>query len=163
MRVIMIPLLIAAGSLVQAPVRPDFSGRWTLDAQRSTSTPTGPAAMLGSSFVATQDAKTLALEITFPGGRLKAVYQLDGSDSRNTMPGPAGDETIVSRASWDGVRLVIITRSTELQNGQPVPMETRRVLRIGADGSLTLERSGTPVELVPPTTSVYRRSRDGSR
>lgn len=160
MRVVLISILMIAGSWLQAPAKPDFSGRWTLDARRSTSTPSGPAAMFGSSFVAKQDAKTLTLDITFPGGSLQAVYLLDGSDSRNTMPGPAGDEVIVSRASWDGSRLVIVTKSTELQNDQPVPLETRRVIWIGADGSITLERTGTPVELVPPTTSVYRRARD---
>ena len=143
----------------QAPTRPDFSGKWALDQQRSTSTPSGPAAMFGLSFVAKQDAKTLALDISFPGGTIHAAYNLDGSESRNGMPGPNGEEIIVSRATWDGNRLVIVTKSTEELNGKSVPMESRRVMWIATDGMLMLERSGTPVELVPKTTSVYRSAK----
>jgi hypothetical protein len=160
MRAVIALLLAAAGTFQQAPVRPDFSGQWTLDQQRSTSTPTGVAGMLGSSFTAKQDAKTLTLDISIVGGHLQAIYNLDGADSRNVMPGPAGDEVIVSRATWDADRLVIVTRSTEMQDGKSVGMETRRVMWIGTDGLLVLERSGTPAALVPTTRSVYRRAKD---
>ena len=159
MRLWLISMLLVSGSWLQSPAKPDFSGKWTLDSLKSTSTPSGPAAMFGSSFVAKQDAKALTLDISFPGGTIQAVYKLDGSESRNEIPGPNGAETIVSRASWDGSRLVIVTKSTEELNGKPVQMESKRVLWIGTDGVLNLERSGTPVELVPPTTSVYKRSK----
>ena len=160
MRAVGVPLVVACLLSSQAPARPDFSGEWVLDQRQSTPTPSGVAGMLGSSFAAKQDLKTLTLDITFPGGSLRAVYNLDGSESRNVMPGPAGDEVIVSRATWDGNRLVIVTKSTETQDGKPVAMETRRVMWIGADGLLILERSGTPVTLVPTTRSVYRRARN---
>src|SRR5262245_52714707 len=87
---------------VQTPARPDFSGQWSLDQQRSTATSSGPAAMFGLSFVAKQDTKTLGLDISFPGGTIHAAYNLDGSESRNGMPGPNGEEIVVSRATWDG-------------------------------------------------------------
>lgn len=157
MRVALISLLVVAGSWLQPAARPDFSGRWTLDAQRSTATPSGPAAMFGSSFVAKQDARALTLDILFPGGTIQAVYKLDGSESRNQIPGANGPETIVSRATWDGNRLVIVTKSTEELDGKSVQMESRRVMSIGTDGALSLQRTGTPVELVPATTSVYKR------
>ena len=160
MRVAVLSMLLMSGFWIQAPVRPDFSGKWRLDAEHSTQTSSGPAAMFGSSFVAKQDAKMLTLDILFPGGTIKAVYNLDGSDSRNAMPGPNGEETIVSRVTWEGVKLIIVTKSTDELNGKTVPMETRRVMSLGVDDdTLTLERSGTPIELVPHTTSIYRRSK----
>jgi hypothetical protein len=159
MRFALMAMILVSGSWLQSPVQPDFSGKWTLDSQRSTMTPSGPAAMFGSSFVAKQDAKALSLDILYPGGTIQAVYKLDGSESRNQIPGPNGPETIVSRATWDGTRLVIVTRSTEELNGKPVQMETKRVMSLGSDGALNLQRTGTPVELVPPTTSVYKRTK----
>lgn len=159
MRVALISMLLAAASSFQTAAPSDFSGKWTLDAERSTATASGPAAMFGSSFVAKQDAKALTLDILFPGGTIQAVYKLDGSESRNAIPGPNGEETIVSRATWNNNRLVIVTRSTEDLNGKPVQLESKRVMWIAADGLLMLERTGTPVELVPPTTSVYRRAK----
>ena len=159
MRLTPIVVILAAFSWFQAPAHPDFSGRWTLDRQRSTQTSAGPAGMFGSSFEAKQDAQALTLDISFSGGHLQATYNLDGSESKNAMPGPNGEETIVSRATWDANRLVIVTKSTEMQNGKPVQMETRRVLSIATDGTLTLERTGTPPDLVPSTTSVYRRTK----
>ena len=162
--VLLVILAFAGGLGGQAPTRPDFSGTWTHDSKASTAGPLGVAAMLGSRFTAKQDAKTLTLDISSPVGPVHAVYNLDGSPSKIVMPGAAGEpgEMIVSLAAWEADRLVITTKSEETLDGRTVEMVTRRVISIGADGSLTLERSGTPASLVPTSKSVYRKAKLGN-
>ena len=155
--------LLLAQSAGQAP-RPDFSGRWVLDQQHSTSIQDGKmvirvVGMLGERFTAEQTSKTLTLKITAFGREFTAVYNLDGSPSRLTSPTAPGqpDEEIVSYATWEGETLVVRTTTAEELNGKPVQMTTRRKMWIDPEGFLVLERTGTPVELVSPSRSVYRR------
>jgi len=155
--------VVFATTALAAQARPDFSGDWTLARNRSTQTTEGQrvtsgAGLLGEKFTAKQDAKTLTLDITSAaiGRPVRAVYNLDNSESKNVNPGQAGqpDEAISSRASWDGEKLVILTRGTVPVNGKP--LESKRVMWIDANGLLTIERSS---EGAPATRSVYERSR----
>jgi len=142
--------------------RPDLSGEWVLAKERSTQTLQGSrvtavTGLLGEKVSVRQDAKTLTLDISLAtlGRPIRAVYNLDGTESRNMNPGGAPgqpDEPIFSTAVWDGDRLVIQTRGTALVDGKP--LETRRVLWIGADSRLTIERTS---EGQPTTRSVYER------
>ena len=144
--------------------RPDFSGTWTADQAKSTRTGadgvTRIALMLGSEFTARQDAATLTLDITAGPIHLTAVYRLDGSESRNVSPGGAGqpDVTVVSRASWEGSKLVIRSISPSQLAGKTVTIESVRTMYLDADGTLVIDRTGTPVSEVPETRSVYRKA-----
>ena len=154
-------LALALAAAVQTP--PDFSGRWEFD--RDKTMQPGPdgrivlAAMLGDEVLVRQDAKTIAFTIDAGGQQVKAVYRLDGAESRNMSPGPPGQPEIpvTSRATWDGSRLVILSMSVATENGVAVTVDTRRVLTIDAEGNLVIERTGTPASLVTPSRSVYRR------
>jgi len=138
--------------------RPDFSGRWTFDRARSAQPWHGRiviAPILGDECVATQDATSLTLAITTGGQRVKAVYVL-GGESRNLSP---GDIPVTSRASWDGDHLVIRSTSAAVVKDQDVTIATTRVLWLDMDGSLIIERTGTPASEVTPSRSVYTRAR----
>ena len=145
---------------VSAQAKPDFSGTWTFDQAKSAQPgPDGKvvvAAMLGDECVVKQDATTLSLAIKFGGGLVNAAYKLDGSESRNQSPGSMGEVTVISHASWDGGRLVILSTSTQADG---VTVNTRRVLSIDADGNLIIDRTGTPASVVIPSRSVYRKGR----
>jgi hypothetical protein len=132
-----------------------------LDKERSTQTlkekrVTAVTGLLGETFTAKQTDKTLTLEIAVPAQRLNvtAVYNLDGTESRNMNPVGPGlpDEPVFSKAFWDGARLVIHTRGTA--QGNAPPLETKRAVWIDAEGRLTIERSA---EGQPTTQSVYSR------
>jgi len=159
---ILFVLYTAAAFAQQAPAaaRPDFSGTWAFDQLKSAQPgPDGKitlAAMLGDEFTAQQDAVSLTLAIKIGGLRVNAAYKLDGSDTRNMSPGAFGQPAVevVSRASWDGDKLVIASKSVSVIAGKNVPIETRRVLWI-EKGGLIIERTGTPVSEVPPTRSAY--------
>jgi hypothetical protein len=159
LRELLVSVLVAAAIAGQA--RPDFSGEWVLLKERSTQTQTSRtvtsvSGLLGEKFNAKQDEKTLALDIAVAslGRPIRAVYHLDGTESRNMNPTGPGqpDEEIFSRASWESDKLVVQTRGTALIAGKP--LETRRVIWIDADGRLTIERSS---EGQPTTRSVYER------
>lgn len=158
--------VLSVAAVLQAP--PDFSGRWEFD--RDKTMQPGPdgrivlAAMLGDAVVVRQSAKTITFSIDAGGQLVRAVYNLDGSETRNLSPGPPGEAEIpvTSRASWDGKRLVILSKSVATEKGVAVTVDTRRVLTLDAEGNLIVERTGTPASLVTPSRSVYRRSKNPS-
>lgn len=156
MPTILVAILIVASGLAQQ-ARPNFAGDWVLAQDRSSQTQknvtvTTVAALLGEKFTATQTPKTLEFTISTPGlpAPVRAVYNLDGSESRNINP---PDEPIFSTVSWVENKLVIKTRGTALVNGKP--LETIRTIWIDSEGLLTIERSA---EGQTTMRSVYRRS-----
>jgi hypothetical protein len=89
-----------------------FAGTWTpvVDPNAAAGGGRGMAAPMTIS----QDAKTMTVSRSFNGNEIKSVYNLDGSDSKNTGMGRGGNpgmETI-SHAKWDGAKLVITTPRT---------------------------------------------------
>lgn len=154
-------LAVLNGALVQSETRrPDFSGSWAFDAQK-TMTPDKDgrvvlAAMLGEEFTAIQTATSLTLRILNNGQLVVAVYDLTGRSSENVSP---GDIVVTSRAKWDGDRLLISSTSTSDDRGKPVTVETTRTLSLDSAGDLIIERTGTPKSLVTPSRSVYRRTK----
>ena len=115
--------------------------------------------MLGDPCVASQDAAALTLTMTVGAQKVTAVYRFEG-ESRNLSPGAPGqpDIPVTSRTSWDGDALVIVSTSTSIAKGVAVTVETRRVLRLEGEGTLIIERTGTPASEVTPSRSVYSRS-----
>ena len=116
-------LSTATAALAQG--KPDFSGKWTLDAA---SAPAAPAAApagggggggrgggrgggggLGQEFTAKQDANTLTITRQQGGNEVTATYKLDGSESKNTTQGRGGPQESTSKAMWEGNKLVITT------------------------------------------------------
>jgi len=114
------------------------------------------AAMLGDEFVASQDTRALHLTIKAMGQTVNVTYNLDGTESRNISP---GDIPVVSRASWEGSRLLILSTSTSTEKGKTVTIETRRTIWLDKDGSLVIDRTGTPLSEVQPSRSIYKRVR----
>ena len=109
-------LVIALVSFVSAAVslsaqgKPDFSGTWVLD---TTAAPTpaggggrGPATV-DSEFTAKQDAKTLTITRRLGDQTVTEIFNLDGSETRDTLQTPGGPRERVFRATWDGNKLVI--------------------------------------------------------
>jgi hypothetical protein len=156
----LIALLLLAGAGAATQERPNLSGTWTFDQEKSMKP--GPdgrvvlAAMLGEEFVALQTSTSLTLRITFQGDLVVAVYDLTGKATENLSP---GDITVTSRASWAGEKLVIESTSAGTEDGTPVTIATKRVIWIDEAGDLIIERSGTPASQVTPSRSVYRRLR----
>ena len=96
-------IAIAALTIGVAQEKPDFSGTWTLVGEagkRSTTT-----------MVVTQYAESMMLEVTARGkDTARYVFPLVAIPSGDAAPPMAGS---VSRATWEGVKLVLSTSSPD--------------------------------------------------
>src|SRR5436190_18218506 len=91
MSVVAIALLVIAGASMSAKSKPSFAGKWTMvpdpnAAAAGAGRGRGMGGGLGQEFTAAQDDKTLTVTSNNPQvGEVKSVYNLDGSESKNTM------------------------------------------------------------------------------
>jgi hypothetical protein len=132
--------LVFAASIAQAQDKPNFSGSWTVIADPNAA-PTGGrggGGGLGQAATITQDAKTLTVTRTTQNGEVKMVYNLDGSESKNMVMGRGGQTEQVSKATWDGTKLVI---STTFTMGENTATRTQ-TMSLDASGQLVVTVSG---------------------
>ncbi len=141
-------MLLVASTLVAAAVdiaqsKPNFSGIWL---------PVSPpeAAAQGAEFHIKQDASSITLGHPegAHGPAHNPTYKLDGVEARQpNLVHPS--ETDVTRAFWDGDRLVIVVRP---EHGGPAH---KRVLWLQPDGTLAMEITvsiaGQPEEVIKAT------------
>lgn len=104
--------LVLASAAVFAQAKPNFAGKWTLEPAAAPAPGgggRGGRGGLGQELTIAQDATTLTLDYVGGGrnpGPVKLTYKLDGSDSTNA--GMGGMEQ-VSKAVWEGEKLVVTT------------------------------------------------------
>ncbi len=153
--------LVAGTASVFAQAKPNFAGKWTLDPASAPAAPAGGqgggggrgggrggGGGLGSELTIAQDASTIKLDYVGGGrnpGPVSLTYRLDGSDSSNTN---AMGNQQVSKAAWDGDKLVVTTaitmggmngeqkRTFSLEGGNLV-VETSQPGREGGQGMTT--------------------------
>jgi hypothetical protein len=146
-------LVVALAVAGYAQKKADFSGTWTLDADKSEMAPTsgggGRGGMMAGPMTIRQTADTLTIERQGPNGAITQTYKLDGSESENKMMGRGGEMTVKSKAKWDGDKLVIES-TREGQNG-PVTNTATYSLQ-GA--SLVVENAGGR----GPSKLVYKKA-----
>jgi hypothetical protein len=113
--IVAILAVVIAAATVAAQSKPSFAGKWTLvpDPNAPTAGGRGGRGMgggLGQEFTAAQDEKTLAVTTNNPQiGEIKAVYNLDGTETKNPLTFNGNTIERVSKAKWDGAKLVITT------------------------------------------------------
>jgi hypothetical protein len=153
-------LLVATlGFAIQAV--PNFAGKWTRIDDPAAPPPTGRGGGalggLGAEATIVQDAKMLTITRTTQAGELKTMYNLDGTESKNTFAaraGGAGIETL-SKAKMESGKLVI---STTINIGGN-PIQTSMSMMLNATGQLVVESTSPGRQGGAPTTtkSTYRK------
>jgi len=121
-------VLFASGLSAQGT---SFAGKWAPDAEKNAANAGGGGGGRGGGrggggpMTVTQDAKTLTVERDMGGTAMKTVYNLDGSESKNSMPGRNGGAATeqVSTAKWDGAKLVITTKTANGDRTQTWSMD----------------------------------------
>ena len=106
---IMLAFVVAVFFSVSAHAAPDFSGTWVLDISKSDtgiSNPAAKAKMQKVTLVIKQTATKLTIQRS--SGDI-ATYNLDGSESVNTLPGGGQTKTTLK---WSGDTLVGKTTSS---------------------------------------------------
>ena len=136
-----------------------FAGTWTVVADPAAAAPApgrGGGRGLGQGATIAQDAKTLTVTRTTQNGEIKQVYNLDGSDSKNTLTMGGNSVEQVSKAKWDGDKLVITTTMNFNGNAS----ESTMVLQLDASGQLVVESTGAGRGGGPPTTTkmTYKKA-----
>ncbi|HEX5475989.1 MAG TPA: hypothetical protein VFX12_15120 [Vicinamibacterales bacterium] len=131
-------MVVALAMMGYAQQKPDFSGTWTLDQEKSEMGQGGGGRMMmgGGSMTIKQTADALTVERQGRGGNtMSTEYKLDGTESDVPM-GRGG--TAKAKAHWDGSTLVIETTG-EGPNG---PMTQKSSYSLAADGTLVVESTG---------------------
>ena len=142
---------------------PDFSGHWRIHADKSTAlareAKEQASPVFGEECVITQTTELLSLQIAIDTLKLEAIYRLDGKPSQNRSPGARGQPEIpiVSTTRWVGDTLEIATKSESELRGAIVQVASVRRMWLTADGDLTVDRHGTPSQVVSSAWSVYQR------
>lgn len=145
-----VAVTVAAGVTAQA--RPDFSGTWVLDTEKSVMGRMGGGrggAGMAALTIATSGS-TLTATREGMNGPVSTVYKLDGAESKNMQMGRGGSAEAIYRSRWDGEKLV-----TTITGGMGTATETRW---LDSDGSMVVEttrpgRGGTPMTM----KLVYRK------
>src|SRR5687768_14611286 len=168
--VVAVVLMFGAAANVAAQAKPDFSGKWVMDPASAPAPPAGAPAGgggggggrgggrggggFGQEFTIAQNAKTLTITRMQGDQTVTTVYNLDGSESKNTVQGRGGATEQVSKAVWDGAKLVVTTTFDAGGN----KIEQKRVFAMeGAD--LTIETTAPGRDGGPgtPTKVVYKK------
>jgi hypothetical protein len=108
---------LLAGSLVGAQGRPDFSGTWTVDFDKSVGQ--GLPSSTHQTITIKQDATTLTIEQV---GVKPVIYRLDGTPVKNPRLVTGGE--VVFTSVWQAQKLV-----TTITGGLPGQKETRYLER----------------------------------
>lgn len=129
--------LVVTTALTAAAQSADFSGKWTLipAAAAAPAQGAGPGRRPSPEINITKDAKTLTLVRITPNGERKSVYNLDGSESKNTLTFGGNSMDQLSKITWSGNTLVVTT--TGEVNGNK--FESTTTLSLDAGGNLVLE------------------------
>ena len=163
--VVAVVLMFGAAASLAAQAKPDFSGKWVMDPASAPAPPAGAGgggggggrgggrgggAGFGQEFTAKQDATTLTITRMQGDQTVTATYKLDGSESKNTVAGRGGQQEQVSKATWDGARLVIVTTTQAGEQRRTISME---------GGNLVIETSQPGRDGGAPTTAklVYKK------
>jgi hypothetical protein len=131
--------------LAQAPT--NFTGKWTVIATPNSN------AVLGQEATIAQDAKTLTVTRTTQAGEIRSAYNLDGSESKNTVPARNISMELVSKVKWDAGKLVITTTS----NFNGSSRETSQTWSIDSTGNLVIEQAASEVLIGYSTIAKYKK------
>ena len=144
-------LLAAAPAIAQS--KPSFAGKWTL-VRPPNAAPAGRGS-LGQDFTVSQNDKTLTTTSDNPERPdLNAVYNLDGTETRSSITFDGRSIERVSKARWDGSKLVIISTITL---GGSNPYEATQTWSLDASGNLILEMSSNMVGMPPTTKATFKK------
>lgn len=142
-------IAVVAATIALAQAKPDFSGTWTLDLDKSETG--GPAGGPGgdrpgrgqgfppdAKFVVKQTASELSIDQQVGGNSTVTTFKLDGSESVNT--GMRGGQ-VKSKARWDGSRLIVESTQTLNTPDGERSLDTKEIRSLAPDGTMIVERT----------------------
>ena len=139
-RIGLFAVVVFASAMLSAQQKPNFTGTWLIV------TPTEAA---GQEQVVRHTPTTLATGHASEGDGHNASYKLDGSESRNELTSHGEPIVTISKAAWDGTK-VVITSATTYPDGRK--MDSKQTWSLDAEGRLVIEHrqsmTGQPARLM---------------
>ena len=151
-------------ALAQGDKKPDFSGTWKVNTEKSDPMGGGGGAAAGGASAGlsprpmgpttiTQSATELIISTSMGDQTRKFTYSLDGKETTN--PGMRGGET-KSKAHWDGNSLVIENTGTMKGPNGDVTVTSKEVHTLSEDGkTMTVVTTRTTPNGEQTTKRVY--------
>jgi hypothetical protein len=168
-------VLVVGWAAAQAQSKPDFSGTWVMDRDRSdppnmgpggpggpggggaggAGGPGGPGGPGGGNLTIVQGKADLKIEREGRDGAVTSSYALDGTESKN--PGMRGGESR-SKTHWDGDALVTEGQQTMDTPNGAVTMDFKDVRRLSDGGkTMTVESTRTSPRGTTTRKVVYTK------
>jgi len=133
-----LPVMAAAG----AQDKPNFTGTWVA---------VSPAEAAGQEQEVRHTATTLSTGHASEGGGHQATYKLDGSESRNEIMSHGEPIVTLSRAAWEGNKVVITSATTYPDGGK---LDSKETWSMDSEGRLVFEFTQTATGLPPRSMTV---------
>ena len=140
-------VLLGAASLA-AQQKPNFTGTWI---------GVSPAEAVGQEQEVRHTATTLSTGHASEGGGHHATYKLDGSQSRNELTSHGEQIVSLSKAMWDGDK-VVITSATAYPDGRK--LESKQTWSMNSSGQLVIEFTETMTGQPARTMTIVSRKKD---
>jgi dipeptidyl aminopeptidase/acylaminoacyl peptidase len=159
----LILMMVVPAVLKAQTGKTNFSGDWTLNAEKSTQPQGGNgggARMGGGNFVATQDGNVLTVVRSRTGQdgtptTTTMKYTLDGKESINTSP--RGDSKSIAKWSADGKSLTIETTRTMDMNGESRTMKSSEVWSLTDAKTLSVNTTREGMNGEVKSTMIYEK------
>ena len=164
-------VLAIAGATRTAAQPASFSGNWSAQPPSPPAKGAAPRGDMGTGWgtplTITQTATELVVSHPFFSRYdlqppLRYVYKLDGSESRNSTMAGHATQTRVSRATWDGAALKIVTTypGIDPSTGKPFTTAVTQRLSLAAPDELVIDtlRAGTLGGRETTTRTVYTKA-----
>ena len=152
-------MVLGTASLVIAQAKTNFAGKWTLVVDPNAPAPAGRGGRgggfggLGQGGSIEQNDKTITVITTGQAGEVKSVYNLDGSESKNSVTFGGNAIERVSKVKWDGAKLVIETTT----NFQGNPITSTQTWSLDASGGLVIESTSNMGGNPTTTKQTYKK------
>lgn len=149
--------IVLAAAFVAAQAKPDFSGSWTLDKEKSVmpAPPGGGGGRGGGAPAEAITIKQTPTELTITAGERVTVHKLDGTEYE-LAGGRGGASKATSK--WDGAKLVTSINRTMGREGEPpTTITTTETRSLGADGTLTVDSITKTAQGERVVKAVYKK------
>ena len=141
-------LIALFGVSAAAQEKPNFTGTWIVVA---------PAEGAGQEQEVRHTPTTLSKGHGSEGGGHSATYKLDGTESRNELTSHGQPIVTLSKALWDGDK-VVITSATTYPDGRK--LDTKEIWSLDSTGRLVIEMSMTMTGMPAQSMTVVHRKKD---
>jgi len=147
-RGVLVGIVIACASwMVFAQAKPNFTGTWIV---------VTPAEGAGQEQELRHTATTLSKGHASEGSGHHATYKLDGTESRNEITSHGEPIVTLSKALWDGDK-VVITSATTYPDGRK--LQTKETWSLDSTGRLVIEMSMTMTGMPAQSMTVVHRKK----